>query len=102
MRKLFTAAMAMMLALGVAHAQAPSPAQPGKPAAPAAAMPAPAAAPAAPVAPAMPAATPAAPAAAAAAAPAAGSCEAKAVDKNGKPLHGAAKTTFMKKCEAGA
>ena len=29
-------------------------------------------------------------------------CEAKAVDKNGKPLHGAAKTAFMKKCEAGA
>lgn len=98
MRKLFTAAMAMMLALGVAHAQAPSPAQPGKPAA---TMPAPSAAPAAPVAPAMPAATPAAPAAAAAAAPAAGSCEAKAVDKNGKPLHGAAKTSFMKKCDAG-
>jgi Na+-transporting NADH:ubiquinone oxidoreductase subunit NqrC len=27
------------------------------------------------------------------------SCEAKAVDKNGKPLAGAAKTSFMKKCE---
>ncbi len=27
------------------------------------------------------------------------SCEAKAVDKNGKPLAGAAKTAFMKKCE---
>jgi len=27
------------------------------------------------------------------------SCEAKAVDKNGKPLHGAAKTSFIKKCE---
>jgi Na+-transporting NADH:ubiquinone oxidoreductase subunit NqrC len=26
-------------------------------------------------------------------------CEAKAVDKNGKPLAGAAKTSFMKKCE---
>ena len=25
-------------------------------------------------------------------------CEAKAVDKNGKPLAGAAKTSFMKKC----
>jgi hypothetical protein len=36
----------------------------------------------------------------AAAAPAASSsCEAKAVDKNGKPLAGAAKTSFMKKCE---
>jgi hypothetical protein len=29
------------------------------------------------------------------------SCEAKAVDKNGKPLHGAAKTSFIKKCEKG-
>jgi hypothetical protein len=27
-------------------------------------------------------------------------CEAKAVDKNGKPLAGAAKTSFMKKCTA--
>ena len=27
-------------------------------------------------------------------------CEAKAVDKNGKALHGAAKTSFVKKCEA--
>jgi len=39
--------------------------------------------------------------AAPAAAPAAGSCEAKAVDKNGKPLAGAAKTSFIKKCEGG-
>ena len=30
---------------------------------------------------------------------AAGECEAKAVDKNGKALAGAAKTSFMKKCE---
>jgi uncharacterized membrane protein len=29
-------------------------------------------------------------------------CEAKAVDKNGKPLAGAAKNSFMKKCEAGS
>jgi hypothetical protein len=29
-------------------------------------------------------------------------CEPKAVDKNGKPLAGAAKTSFMKKCETGA
>lgn len=37
------------------------------------------------------------------AAPAASSdCEAKAVDKNGKPLAGAAKKSFMKKCEAGS
>lgn len=27
-------------------------------------------------------------------------CESKAVGKNGKPLSGAAKTSFMKKCEA--
>ena len=29
-------------------------------------------------------------------------CEAKAVDKNGKALAGAAKTSFMKKCEGDA
>ena len=29
-------------------------------------------------------------------------CEAKAVGKDGKPLAGAAKTSFMKKCEADA
>jgi hypothetical protein len=29
-------------------------------------------------------------------------CAPKAVDKNGKALAGAAKTSFMKKCEAGA
>lgn len=29
-------------------------------------------------------------------------CEAKAMGKNGKPLAGAAKTSFMKKCEAEA
>lgn len=34
-----------------------------------------------------------------AAAPAAGDCEAKAVSKAGKPLAGAAKAAFMKKCE---
>jgi hypothetical protein len=33
---------------------------------------------------------------------AAASCASKAVDKNGKPLAGAAKTSFMKKCEADA
>ena len=37
-----------------------------------------------------------------AAKPAASNCEAKAVGKDGKPLSGDAKTTFMKKCEAGA
>ena len=29
-------------------------------------------------------------------------CESKAVGKNGKPLAGAAKTSFMQKCEKGA
>ena len=29
-------------------------------------------------------------------------CEAKAVSKDGKPLSGAAKNSFMKKCEEGA
>jgi hypothetical protein len=29
-------------------------------------------------------------------------CESKAVGKDGKPLAGAAKTSFMKKCEKGA
>jgi hypothetical protein len=29
-------------------------------------------------------------------------CEAKAMDKSGKPLAGAAKTSFMKKCEKDA
>ncbi len=36
------------------------------------------------------------------AAPAAGSCEDKAVGKDGKKLAGAAKASFMKKCEAEA
>jgi len=35
-------------------------------------------------------------------APAASDCEAKAMGKNGKPLAGAAKASFMKKCEADA
>lgn len=30
------------------------------------------------------------------------SCETKAIDKNGKPLAGAAKDSFMKKCQSGA
>ena len=29
-------------------------------------------------------------------------CEPKAIGKDGKPLHGAAKASFMKSCEAGA
>ena len=31
--------------------------------------------------------------------PAPGTCETKAVDKNGKPLAGAAKTSFLTKCK---
>ncbi|MFT4046176.1 MAG: hypothetical protein QM661_05710 [Solimonas sp.] len=37
-----------------------------------------------------------------AAADANATCEAKAVDKNGKPLAGAAKTSFLKKCNSAA
>ena len=33
---------------------------------------------------------------------AASDCEAKAMDKNGKALAGAAKSSYMKKCEADA
>ncbi len=47
-------------------------------------------------------AAPAAPTAAPAAVAAAGDCEAKAVSKSGKPLAGAAKTAFMKKCQGGS
>lgn len=41
-----------------------------------------------------------APASSAAAAPGAPGCEARAIDKNGKMLAGAAKNSFLKKCEA--
>ncbi len=46
--------------------------------------------------------TPAPTAKADSATPAASGCEAKAVSKSGKPLAGAAKTAFIKKCEGGA
>jgi hypothetical protein len=46
--------------------------------------------------------TTASPAANVAATSGASSCEAKAVGKNGKLLAGAAKSAFMKKCEASA
>ena len=39
---------------------------------------------------------------AAPAAPQPSGCESRAIDKNGKPLAGAAKASFMKKCEAQA
>lgn len=77
MNKLVVATLAAFFAANIAGAQ--TPAAPAKPAMPAA----PAAAPASP-------------------APAASDCEAKAVGKNGKPLAGAAKASFMKKCEATA
>ena len=78
MNKLITVALSALFASGIALAQAPAakPAEAAKPAA----------------------AAPSAPAAKAAA----GDCEAKAVSKDGKPLAGAAKTAFMKKCEADA
>ena len=90
-------ALGACLSFGAAQAQDKAPAK-----APAPAVVAPAATPATPATPAAPAAAaPAAPATAAA--PAAGaSCEAKAIDKNGKPLAGAAKSSFMKKCEKDA
>lgn len=86
MNKLITVALSALFATGVALAQAP--AAPAK-AAPAAAAPAKAAEPAKPA----EAATVAKPAAAAS------DCEAKAVSKSGKPLHGAAKAASIKKCE---
>lgn len=77
MNKLIATAIATLFAANLAFAQAP--AAPAKTEAkPAAAAPA----------------APSAPAAAAAS----GDCEAQAVGKNGKPLHGAAKNAFMKKC----
>lgn len=88
-------ALGACLSFGAAQAQDKAPA--AKAPAP---VTAPAATPATPATPAAPAAaTPAAPATAAA--PAA-SCESKAIDKNGKPLAGAAKNSFMKKCEKDA
>lgn len=41
-----------------------------------------------------------APVSSAATAPGAQGCESRAIDKNGKVLAGAAKTSFMKKCQA--
>ncbi|WP_078198426.1 hypothetical protein [Cupriavidus necator] len=72
MKKFCAVAVATLLTVGIAHAQPAAPAATAKPAAPAAATP-----------------------------PAASGCEAKAVGKNGKPLTGAAKASFIKKCEAG-
>ena len=76
MNKLIVTAVATLFAANLAFAQAPAKNE-AKPAA---------------AAPSMPAAT-----------AAGGNCEAQAVGKDGKPLHGAAKSAFMKKCtgEAG-
>lgn len=85
MNKLITVALATLFAANLAFAQAAAPAAPAK-----AAAPAPAAVATPPAA--------AAPVAAAPVAAAGGGCEAQAVSKDGKPLHGAAKSAFMKKC----
>lgn len=77
MNKLIVTAVATLFAANLAFAQAPAAKGDAKPAA----------------APSMP---------AAAAAAAGGDCEAQAVDKNGKPLHGAARSAFMKKCTGGS
>ena len=76
MNKFAIVALTSLFAANLVFAQAAAPA---KPAAAPAATPAPATAPTV-------------------AAPAAGGCEAKALSKDGKPLHGAAKSAFMKKC----
>jgi glucose/arabinose dehydrogenase len=89
MNKLIAAALVSLFAVNVAFAQAAAPA--AKPEAnPAAAAPAKIDAKAAPA---------KAEAKTAEAPVAAGSCEEKAVGKNGKKLSGAAKNSFMKKCE---
>lgn len=75
MKKLLTCSLAALFASNLAFAQAPA-------------------------APAMPVNT--APTATVAAPAAASNCEAKAVDKHGKPLTGAAKSSSIKKCEGGA
>ena len=82
MNKLIVTAVATLFAANLAFAQAP--------AAPAKIEAKPAAAAAAPAAPSAPAAA------------AGGDCETQAVGKNGKPLHGAAKNAFMKKCTGDA
>lgn len=72
MKRFCVIAVAAMLSVGVAYAQTAAPAVAAKPAAPAAVTQS-----------------------------ASSDCEAKAVGKNGKPLSGAAKSSFVKKCEGG-
>jgi hypothetical protein len=76
MNKSFGVLLAALFSANLACAQATAPATPAAPAKPA---------------------TPST-----SAMPAASNCEAQAVSKNGKPLAGAAKASFMKKCEAGS
>ncbi len=72
MRRISAVAVAILLATGTAYAQKAAPSSGAKPTPPAETL------------------------------PAASNCEAKAIDKNGKPLSGAAKTSFIKKCESGS
>lgn len=90
MRKSLSFAAALFLSVGLAYAQAPAhpAAHPATSAQPSAAATAPAA--------------PTAKVEAPAPKSVPGNCAAQAVGKNGKPLSGAAKTSFMKKCEGGA
>lgn len=71
MKRLSAVAVALLLSTGAAFAQKAAPSPAPKPATPAETQ------------------------------PGASNCESKAIDKNGKPLSGAAKTSFLKKCEAG-
>jgi len=71
MKRLCAVAAALLLSTGVAYAQNAAPGSTATPAAPAATQ------------------------------STGSNCEAQAVDKNGKPLSGAAKTSSIKKCEAG-
>ncbi|GAB7546832.1 hypothetical protein [Cupriavidus sp. CuC1] len=72
MKRFCAVAVAAFFSVGLACAQTAAPAAAAKPAAPAATTPA-----------------------------TSSSCEAQAVDKNGKPLAGAAKASSIKKCESG-
>ena len=69
--RIVAAAVAGLFAVGIAHAQASSSSAMGNNAPAATAM-----------------------------QPGSSTCESKAMDKNGKPLAGAAKSSFMKKCQA--
>ena len=72
MKRFCSVAVAAFFSVGFAYAQTAAPGAAAKPAAPAAAAPV-----------------------------TSSNCEAQAVDKNGKPLSGAAKASSIKKCESG-